>query len=432
MLNSSRSKVLFIMTGSIACYKACQVISRLSQQNISVQVVATPSALKFIGEATLEGLSGNSVISDIYARGSMMDHIHLVRDADLVLVAPATANYINKISHGIGDDIASTLFLAHDFKKPFLIAPAMNTSMLDHPLTQESMKKLKSLGVSILDSATGVLACKEEGYGKLLDPDLILQQVLEKLSSAKSLVGDQPRSTLKNLNKMPRILITAGGTQEKIDHVRAITNLSTGSTGVGIASSLHELGASVTLLLSENSLYKNEIRKSGLSLKTFTDYENFKNMLFSEVQEHEYDFLIHSAAVSDYSVASIESSQGPLNGIHKISSDKELVLKLKKNPKLIDSIKALSKNKNLKLIGFKLTANSTESEIYDKVAKLFQLSGCDFVVHNDTSKIDKTKQLHAFSFCSTEQSRQIKFQECSDLDQLNLQISQAVLSEVNL
>ena len=190
----------------------------------------------------------------------------------------------------------------------------------------------------------------------------------------------------------------------------------------------------MTLLLSENSPYKNEIRKSnsGLSLKTFTDYENFKNTLFSEVQEHEYDFLIHSAAVSDYSVASIESSQGPLNGIHKISSDKELVLKLKKNPKLIDSIKSLSKNKNLKLIGFKLTANSTESEIYDKVAKLFQLSGCDFVVHNDTSKIDKTKQLHAFSFCSAEQSRQIKFQECSDLDQLNLQISQAVLSGVNL
>jgi len=178
------------MTGSIACYKSCQVISRLVQKGISVQVVATPAALKFVGTATLEGLSGNPVVSDLYTSGNVMDHIHLIRKADLVLVAPATANFINKISSGIGDDLASTLFLAHDFKKPFLIAPAMNTSMYFHPITQASVLKLQSLGVQILDSASGVLACGETGFGKLLEPDLILEEVLKFITS--------PRIEIKN------------------------------------------------------------------------------------------------------------------------------------------------------------------------------------------------------------------------------------------
>src|SRR5690606_33467299 len=132
----SRSKILFIMTGSIACYKACQLLSKLSQNNYEVQVVATASALEFVGNATLEGLSGKAVVSDIFAHGRNMDHIHLARWADLIIVAPATANFINKMAQGAADDLASTLFLAHDFTKPFLVAPAMNTSMYQHPATQ--------------------------------------------------------------------------------------------------------------------------------------------------------------------------------------------------------------------------------------------------------------------------------------------------------
>ena len=138
----SPSRILFIMSGSIACYKACQLVSKLVQKGHDVQVVATASALKFIGNATIEGLTGKPVISDLFSSGNVMDHIHLARWADLVIIAPATADFINKMSAGISSDLASSLFLAHDFKKPLLIAPAMNTSMYLHPTTQESVKKL--------------------------------------------------------------------------------------------------------------------------------------------------------------------------------------------------------------------------------------------------------------------------------------------------
>ena len=117
------------MTGSIACYKACNLISKLVQNDYDVQVVASASALHFVGNATLEGLTGKPVIHDLFQSGNIMDHIHLIRWCDLVITAPATANFINKISQGLGDDLLTTLFLAHDFKKPYLIAPAMNTSM---------------------------------------------------------------------------------------------------------------------------------------------------------------------------------------------------------------------------------------------------------------------------------------------------------------
>ena len=180
----SKSKVLFILTGSIACYKACQVISRLVQADCEVQVVASPAALQFVGNATFEGLTGKSTISDLYAAGNVMDHIHLMRWADLIIVAPATANYVNKIAQGVGDDLLTTLFLAHDFKKPFLLAPAMNTSMYLHPITQNSIRKLKEIGIEILETASGVLACGETGFGKLLDPELIQKEIQSRLPSA--------------------------------------------------------------------------------------------------------------------------------------------------------------------------------------------------------------------------------------------------------
>lgn len=441
MSTLKQPRVLFIMTGSIACYKACQIISRLVQRNISVQVVATPAALKFVGEATLEGLSGKPVASDLYARGTMMDHIHLVREADLVLTAPATANHINKISQGIGDDLASTLFLAHDFKKPYLIAPAMNSQMYFHPVTQESIKKLKSFaGISVLDSASGVLACGEEGYGKLLDPDLILDEVLKQLPNPLITTPASPLTFAeanvnpsRPLSKSMRVLITAGGTQEKIDQVRAITNFSTGRTGFEITRTLNQLGLETTLLLSAHSPFLEKAQSaaqvdSSIALKTFTDYDSLKNLLFTEIQSHDFDFVIHSAAVSDYSVASVESSSGSLTEARKISESEEIILKLKKNPKLIASIKKNSKNKNIQVIGFKLTARSQQDEIYAKVSKLFANANCDFVIHNDLSQIDKTK--HIFSFCSMDSSQKISFQHCENREQLNLQISQTLLNEV--
>lgn len=178
----NKPRVLFLLTGSIACYKACFVISRLVQAGVEVRPVATPSALQFIGKATLEGLTGQAVAADLWESGRAMEHINLARWADLALVAPATANTINRLASGMADDLVGSLFLAWELKKkPWWIAPAMNVAMYQHPITQASLQKLAGLGVTVLPTDEGSLACGEEGAGRLLDPEKILTRVLAEL-----------------------------------------------------------------------------------------------------------------------------------------------------------------------------------------------------------------------------------------------------------
>ena len=169
----SKGNILFKLSGSIAAYKACALISRLVQDGYTVQTVASKAALEFIGPATLEGLTGRAVECETFASGRAMQHIHLAKWADLTIVCPASANTINKLASGIGDDLLTTLFLAHDFKKPYLLAPAMNTLMYRHPATAASLQKLASFGVAILETASGVLACGDVGEGRLLEPELL-------------------------------------------------------------------------------------------------------------------------------------------------------------------------------------------------------------------------------------------------------------------
>jgi phosphopantothenoylcysteine synthetase/decarboxylase len=171
------AKILFQLTGSIACYKACYLISRLVQDGFEVQAVATGEALKFIGEATLEGLTGKKVFSDIYNSGQMMDHIHLAKWADLAIICPATANTINSLAAGIATNSVGTLFLAYDLKKPYLIAPAMNQEMFKNPATQSALKKLESWKIQILPTGEGYQACGDVGLGRLLEPDLIYDYI---------------------------------------------------------------------------------------------------------------------------------------------------------------------------------------------------------------------------------------------------------------
>ena len=174
--------VLFLLTGSISCYKACFAISRLVQAGIEVRTVATAYALKFVGVATLEGLTGHPVASDIWEPGKAMDHINLARWADLALVAPATANTLNRLSAGLADDLVGSLFLAWEIqKKPWWVAPAMNVAMFNHPLAQASLQKLSGLGVRVLPTGEGALACGEEGAGRLLEPEQLVMQVLAEL-----------------------------------------------------------------------------------------------------------------------------------------------------------------------------------------------------------------------------------------------------------
>jgi phosphopantothenoylcysteine decarboxylase/phosphopantothenate--cysteine ligase len=177
------SNVLFLLSGSIACYKACTVISRLAQAGVTVQTVATPAALRFVGTATLEGLSGRPVFTDVFESGRALDHIELARAADLALVCPATANTINRLAAGLGDDPVGTLFLAWELKqKPWLIAPAMNAMMWEHPATTASLATLRGWGVRVLDPVEGPHACGEGGPGRLMEPEQIAAEVLAVLA----------------------------------------------------------------------------------------------------------------------------------------------------------------------------------------------------------------------------------------------------------
>lgn len=182
-MNTARKpRLLFFLTGSISCYKACFAISRLVQAGIEVRTVATPAALQFIGKSTLEGLTGHPVASDLWESGKAMDHINLARWADLALVAPATANTLNRLSAGLADDLVGSLFLAWEItKKPWWVAPAMNVAMFTHPLTQASLKKLADTGVRVLPTGSGALACGEEGEGRLLEPEQLVTEVLIQL-----------------------------------------------------------------------------------------------------------------------------------------------------------------------------------------------------------------------------------------------------------
>lgn len=369
-------KILVIMTGSIACYKACHVLSQLKQKGHAVKVVLSPSSLNFIGKSTIEGLTGEAPITDMYSSGNNMDHINLMRWADLILVAPATANYINKVAHGLGDDLLTTLFLAHDFDKPFLIAPAMNTKMYLHPTTQHSIEKLKSMKIEILETASGVLACGEVGSGKLLEPTLILEEIERRLTPNLG-------KTINKVSTGMRVLITAGGTSEPIDDVRVITNKSTGKTAAEIADALIRSGIQVTYLHSTRAILPEETCEK-LQYETFQD---LKTHLLQTLQQNHYQAVIHAAAVSDYSVM-------PFAG--KISSDRdEVLLTLKKNPKLINEIKKISPQSQL--FGFKLTSTTDQSEVLKKVTSLFELAKCDFVVQNDWSDIqNRNYNYHIF------------------------------------
>ncbi len=405
-----KNRILFKMTGSIACYKACFLISELVKAGFEVQVVTSKSALQFVGNATLEGLTGKFVHSELFESGQMMSHIHLMRWADLILVAPATAHFINRAAAGISEDLLTSLFLAHDFKKPYLIAPAMNGSMLHHPVTQESILKLQQMGLEILGTDNGNLACGETGDGRLMEPCKILDRIKELMAPGNNLNQQSNIRVLhKAQNSKPppqKILITAGGTEVPIDSVRSITNFSTGQTGWELAAGFNNLGCAVTLLHSENSLKGpnglNNLIKSeaGLTTESFRTYQDLYRLLKKELNSGNYSHIIHLAAVSDYRVGDISVDGAPLKVEElektKLPSNRSVSLRLEMTPKIVDELLEFSSNKNLQIIAFKLTTGATSPEAIEAVRKLFLHSPAHFVVHNDRQSIDRRKRQHVY------------------------------------
>ena len=362
-------RILLKVTGSISAYKSAYLASRLVQAGYSVRTVFSKSASYFVGAMTFEGLTGEKVLDSSFESGNAMAHIDYARWADLTLIYPASANTLNRLASGDGSDLIGALFLAHDFKTPYWIAPAMNPSMLTHPATRSSIEKLKSYVVQVLESASGRMACGEVGEGRLIEPEEMFSKI---------------ESHFKTKNPK-RVLITAGGTSEPIDLVRSITNSSTGETGFKLALALTQRGHRVKLLLSQSSKYES----SGLDTVRFSSCEDLRKKVHEELSQSEYDYAIHSAAVSDFSVGSIEDETGsPISKDEKISSDRNIRLFLKRNPKIVSEMKPVSKNKNLKHVSFKLTVGSDEFESKN-------YSSSDWIVQNEASRVVRGTDRHA-------------------------------------
>ncbi|MCB0369284.1 MAG: bifunctional phosphopantothenoylcysteine decarboxylase/phosphopantothenate--cysteine ligase CoaBC [Bdellovibrionales bacterium] len=413
------SNILFIFTGSIACYKAVAAVSKLVQQGHKVHCVMTSSAQNFIGKATLEGLTGNTVHSDLFNEGQTMSHIQLVRQADLIVVAPATANYINKLASGIADDLASTLFLAHDFEKPFIVFPAMNSKMYLHPITQDSIRKLANIGIIVMETGSGVLACGEEGEGKLLDPDVIVAEISKQLSSQDNSNID----TAKNQNKPP-ILITGGGTVEEIDSVRSISNKSSGATAIELAKHFNRAGNKVTLLLSSSN---QSVIDSEIDVYRFTSFQDLQGLLKEHLQNTHFDYIFHAAAVSDFSIKEIKIAGKDIELAGKIPSGQEILLYLKPNIKLISQLKNYSCNKEIKIIAFKLTDEKEVQKQQAAVEKLFQNPNVELVIHNDLSQIDPDKSKHKYQIYNHSNYNTVQL---DGVNSLALYLSQYISKEV--
>lgn len=282
--------VVLAVSGSIAAYKIASLASALKKLHANVQVLMTKNAVNFINPITFESLTGNKCLVDTFDRNFQysVEHVALAKQADVVLVAPASANVIGKIAHGIADDMLTTTVMACKCKK--IIAPAMNTNMFDNPILQDNLKILEHYGYEVISPAVGYLACGDTGAGKMPEPELLLQYILREIAYEKDMQGK-------------RVLVTAGPTQESIDPVRFITNHSTGKMGYAIAKMCMLRGAEVTLVSGPTSIAKPEFVH-------VVDVVTAKEM-YEEVTKRAKDqvIIIKAAAVADYRPKSVSSEK---------------------------------------------------------------------------------------------------------------------------
>ncbi len=373
-------EILFQLSGSIAAYKACHVVSRLVQAGCAVQTVATGAALKFVGPATLEGLTGRPVATDTFAAGSLMDHIHLVRRADLVVLCPATANTINRLAAGIADDLIGTMFLAYDFRVPYVVVPAMNAAMYEHPATVAALERLRGWGIELIEPSAGSLACGEIGPGRLAEPDDIVAHLLSRVHGSAPTTS-RPEPTRGGI----RVLITSGGTKVPIDGVRAITNSSSGRTGATIATHFASAGYDVTLLHAADAEVPDP-RAEPITQRVFTTFDDLAGALAELLAGGRFDVVIHLAAVSDYDVdhVVVDGTSVAVDTTSKLDTGEVMEVHLKRTPKLLTQLKELGGD-DLIVVGFKLTNGASADERRTSVQTI--AGGADLVVHNDVTEM---------------------------------------------
>jgi phosphopantothenoylcysteine decarboxylase/phosphopantothenate--cysteine ligase len=314
MTTSHQHKIVLGITGGIAAYKAAELVRLLIKNNIDVQVVMTQSACEFITPVTMQALSGKPVFLDMWDNSipNGMPHIELSRDADAILIAPASANFMAKLVHGSADDLLSTLCLARDC--PLLVAPAMNKQMWENPATQRNISQLKADHITVLGPATGEQACGEVGLGRMLEPEVILEEVIAHFT---------PKLLAKK-----RIMITAGATLEMLDPVRAITNLSSGKMGYALAKAAANMGAQVTLISGASSLTPPSNVQTHFAKSAGDMYQAVMQQVGNQ------DIFIGVAAVADYSPTE--------TAVHKIKkSESTLTIQLSRNKDILADVASL-------------------------------------------------------------------------------------------
>ena len=346
-------KIIIGVTGSIAAYKAASLVSLLIKRKANVHVIMTQNATKFISPLTFETLSGNKVHTDTFdlSPDHKVHHITLVKDSDLFLIAPATANVIAKVVHGIADDMLTSTFIAcHGLK---MISPAMNTFMYENPINQDNILLCKKYGIKVIEPASGRLACGDSGKGKMPEPEFLLEEIIYEIGHKE-----------KDL-KGKKILVTAGPTQESIDPVRYITNHSTGKMGYAIAKAAANRGGNVILVSGPTDL-------PAPHHVTLVKIISAKDMFEAVKKEaNDSDIIIKAAAVADYRPKNYSDEK-----IKK--KDEEMNIELEKTD---DILKYLGENKKegQKLIGFSMETTNVLENSKKKLVK----KNLDMIVANN-------------------------------------------------
>ena len=353
MNNFDNKKILLIICGGISAYKSLEVIRLLKKRGAAVKTILTKSAKEFVTPLSVASLSQEKVYDDLFnaENETEMDHISLSRWSDLILVAPATANTISKLSVGSSDDLASTVMLASD--KDIFLAPAMNVRMWEHPSTKENLNKLKKYGYKIIGPEIGDMACGEFGEGKMTEPNEIIRQLEVYLLNFKK-------------NKKFKALVTAGPTYEYIDPVRFITNKSSGKQGFELAKALSKKGFETTLISGPTNLkINNDIN--------LIQVETAEEMFKSTQNNLPVDVAIFSAAVADFKIKEKNKE--------KIKKKNYINLNLEKN---IDILNYVSNHNSLRpklVIGFAAETNNIEENSKKKLME----KNCDWIIANDIS-----------------------------------------------
>jgi len=347
------------ITGGIAAYKAVGVVRALVLAGHDVHVVATENALRFVGRPTLEAISRNAVHSDLYEGVAEVRHVAIGQAAQLIVVAPATANTIAKLAIGLADDLLGNTILAST--APIVIAPAMHTEMWLHQATQANIATLLDRGVSVVGPASGQLTGADSGPGRMADQETIVAAALERVRSSRDLAG-------------VRVLVTAGGTREPLDPVRFIGNRSSGKQGLAIAEAATRRGATVTVVAAH--------LESSLAADVATSVESVVANTALEVEAavnarlSESDVVIMAAAIADYRPLTISESK-----IKKDAVGDTLELSLVRNPDILTGISAIARSDQV-IVGFAAETEADDAALLALGREKLERKGCDYLVLN--------------------------------------------------